>query len=195
MAPSKPKDNNDAILAELSAISAKLSKLDPVPEKLEAMELLLATLMEENAALKKEIHLRDIEISGLHQRLNAVEQYNHSWSIRVNNIAIPADEENNPKTVMETVYSKLVQPILAGALQRGAIDSIPSLHNAIETAHILPGKPNTPKPIIVRFTSRHLKQTLFSFKKEFPPRSPLPPHLPPLLLHVARGCSSPSMRT
>jgi hypothetical protein len=44
MAPSKPKDNSDAILSELAAISAKLSKLDPVPERLEAMEALLAKL-------------------------------------------------------------------------------------------------------------------------------------------------------
>jgi hypothetical protein len=51
MAPSKPKDNIDVILAELSAISAKLCKLDPVPEKLKAIEH-LATLAEENAALK-----------------------------------------------------------------------------------------------------------------------------------------------
>jgi hypothetical protein len=172
MAPSKPKDNSEVILAELSAISSKLSKLDPIPEKLEAMEHLLATLAEENATLKREVRLRDAEISGLHHRINAIEQYNRSWSIRVNNVSIPAEEEANPKKVMEAVYKKLIHPILTGALEKGAIDSIPPLHAAIETAHILPGKPNTPKPIIVRFTSRHLKQTLFTFKKEFSPKTP-----------------------
>jgi hypothetical protein len=63
-----------------------------------------------------------------------------------------------------------------GAHQKGAIESIPSLRETIETAHILPGKPNSPKPIIARFTSRHIKQTLFTFKKDFSPKilSPSP---------------------
>jgi hypothetical protein len=174
MAPSKPKDQSDAILAELATISAKLTKLDPIPDKLDAMETLLAKLSEENAQLKKEIRIRDDEITGLHHRLNAVEQYNRSWSIRINNLAIPPEDESNPKKVMESVYNKLVLPILTGAHQKGAIDVIPSLHEAIETAHILPGKPNSPKPIIARFTSRHLKQTLFTFKKDFSPKIPSP---------------------
>lgn len=172
MAPSKPKDNSDAILAELATISAKLTRLDPIPEKLEAMENLLAKLTEENTALKREIRLRDEEISGLHHHLNAVEQYNRAWSIRVNNIPISSDDEKHPAKVMEAVYNKLVLPILTGALQQGAIESIPPLHSTIETAHILPGKPNSPKPVIVRFFSRHIKQTLFHFKKEFAPKLP-----------------------
>jgi hypothetical protein len=172
MAPAKPKDQSETILAELATISAKLSKLDPLPDKLDAMESLLAKLSEENATLKKEIHLRDEEIAGLHHRLNAVEQYNQSWSIRINNLTFPPEDESNPKKVMEAVYHKLVLPILTGALQKGAIEAIPTLHEAIETAHILPGKPNSPKPIIARFTSRHLKQTLFSFKKDFSPKIP-----------------------
>jgi hypothetical protein len=141
-----------------------------MPEKLEAMETLLASLTKENAELKSEVRLCEAEIFGLHQRLNAIVQYNCSWSIRINNMVIPAEVETNPKKVIETVYTKLVQPILTGALQKGAINSIPPIHAAIETTHILPGKPNTPKPIIVRFTSLHLKQTLFSFKKDFSPK-------------------------
>jgi hypothetical protein len=70
MSPSKPKDNSDAILAELAAISAKLTRLDPIPEKLETMESLLTKLSEENMALKKETRLRHEEISGQHYRFN-----------------------------------------------------------------------------------------------------------------------------
>jgi hypothetical protein len=102
-----------------------------------------------------------------------VEQYNRSRSIRVNNVVISPEDESDSKKVMETVYSKLIHPILTGAHQKGAIDAVPSLHATIETAHILPEKPNTAKPIIIRFTSRHLKQTLFTFKKKFSPKIPL----------------------
>jgi hypothetical protein len=184
MAPSKPKDNSEAILAELAAISAKLARLDPIPEKLEAMENLLTKLSEENATLKKEIRIRDEEISGLHHRMNTMEQYNRSWSIRVNNIPLSPEDEKNPRKVMEVVYNKLVLPILTGAHQQGAIDNIPTIQSAIETAHILPGKPNSPKPIIVRFFSRHLKQILFLFKKDFSPKPP-----------SSSISSSPSQRT
>jgi hypothetical protein len=174
MAPSEPKDNSDAILTELAAISAKLLKLDPVPERLEAMEALLSSLSEENTALNREVCLRDAEISGLHHRLYAVEQYNRAWSIHFNKITILPEDETNTRKAMEAIYTKLVHPILSGALQKGTINTIPTLHYAIETAHILPGKPNTAKPIIVRFISLHLKLTLFLFKKECSPKVPTP---------------------
>jgi hypothetical protein len=80
------------------------------------METLLAKLSEENATLKKEVRLRDAEISGLHYYLIVVEQYDRAWSIRVNNIAMPPEDESNPGKVMEAVYSKLVHPILSGTL-------------------------------------------------------------------------------
>jgi hypothetical protein len=117
-----------------------------------------------------------------------VEQYNRSWSVCVNNLPISPEDETNPRKVMDTVYNKLVVPILSGALQKGAIDDIPLLHSTIETAHILLGKSNQPKPIIVRFTSRHLKQTLFLFKKEFSPKAPStssssPSHRGPRMLY------------
>jgi hypothetical protein len=41
MAPTKTKGNSVAILAELATISAKLSKLDPVPENLKPWNLFL----------------------------------------------------------------------------------------------------------------------------------------------------------
>jgi hypothetical protein len=54
-----------------------------------------------------------------------VEQYSTSWSLCVNNIVIPAEEETNPKKVLDDVYSNLVLPIFSSALQKGAIDALP----------------------------------------------------------------------
>jgi hypothetical protein len=45
-----------------------------------------------------------------------VEQYSTSWSLCVNNIVIPAEEETNPKKVLDDVYSNLVLPIFSSAL-------------------------------------------------------------------------------
>jgi hypothetical protein len=67
--------------------------------------------------------------------LNAVEQCSRSWSLCVNNIVIPAEEETNPKKIMDDVYSNLVLPIFSSALQKGAIDALP----------VQPGCPETPR--------------------------------------------------
>jgi hypothetical protein len=79
------------------------------------MESLLAKLTGENAFLKQEIRLKDWT-ARLHHSLNAVEQYSTSWSLCVNNIVIPAEEETNPKKVLDDVYSNLVLPIFSSAL-------------------------------------------------------------------------------
>ncbi len=74
MAPAKPKDNSEAILAKLATILTKPSKFDPVLDKFKAMETLLAKLSEENTALEREVRLKDAKISGLHHHLNLLEQ-------------------------------------------------------------------------------------------------------------------------
>jgi hypothetical protein len=161
MGPKKQAVDTDTILAD---IDAKLAKL-------ESMEKLLNKINEENELLRGMVAKKDAEITTLKTRLNAVEQYNRSWSIRINNLPVPKAEENNTLKVMETVYNAVILPIFQGALDNGDIDNIPSIYRVLETAHILPGKPNSTKPIIARFTNRYFRQILFTYKKEHAPRA------------------------
>jgi hypothetical protein len=73
---------------------------------------------------------------------------------------------------MEALYNKALLPILQGAHRQGAIGTIPSCSQLLETAHILPGQSGRPKPIIARFYSRNLRSIIFKFKKDHAPRTP-----------------------
>ena len=73
---------------------------------------------------------------------------------------------------MQTVYDNLIQPILEGARANGDIEHVPSCEALLETAHILPGKGDGPKPVIARFFSRYWRNVVFRNRKDFSPREP-----------------------
>jgi hypothetical protein len=165
-----PKIDVEGILAELKSLNDKFATLGPIPEKLNKLESLIVELSKENKNLKKELESRDSTILQLKTRLNHVEQHHRGWSIRIHNLPIPADSENDPRKVMEAVHAKLILPILTGAHSKGAIPTIPTALQILETAHPLPAKNGQVKPIIARFHSRYERDLLFHYKKEFAPR-------------------------
>jgi hypothetical protein len=170
MDPPSQKENVDNIMAELKVITAKLTHLDPMSARLEKLEQLLNEAAGENKKLRDDLRVRDAEILQLKTRLNSVEQYNRSWSIRVNELPIPAAAETDPHKVMEIVYKELMLPILKGAKEKGAISNIPTVRELLENAHTLPGRKDSRKPVIVRFRNRYDKAMMFHLKKEFAPR-------------------------
>ena len=89
--------------------------------------------------------------------------------MRILNIPLPPGQESNTKVVMNSIYDKLLIPILEGAIVEGEIDSIPSREALLETAHILPGK-GTNKPIVARFHSRYWRSLIFRYRKKYAPR-------------------------
>jgi hypothetical protein len=73
--PEKPTIDTDTILADIDA-------------ELDTMEKLLNKIREENELLRETVTKKDAEIITLKTRLNAVEQYNRSLSIRINNLPV-----------------------------------------------------------------------------------------------------------
>ena len=144
--------------------------MDGMEDTMEEMRALLKTTTNENEDLKKRLHTQSGEIEFLKNALNERESYARSWSMRVLNVPMHKDNENNTRVVMDTVYTALIRPILEGAKSKGEITSYPSCDNLLETAHILPGKPNSPKPIQVRFYSRYWRSLVFRHRREFAPR-------------------------
>jgi hypothetical protein len=69
--------------------------------------------------------------------------------------------------VIKKVYDTVFLPILQGAASKHAISAVPTCFEMIEMAHLLPGKSDRPKPIIVHFFNRNLKTVLFKHRKEF----------------------------
>ena len=123
----------------------------------------------ENTKLKEDLVNSAQENSRLQAKLNKLEQYNRSWSVRVIGMNIPSEEETDPVKVMQHLYDRLLKPILEGAVSKGLMATIPPADAILETAHVLPGKMNT-KPIIARFFTRNIRSLIFRLKKEFAPK-------------------------
>lgn len=157
------KDTMEELQQEL------LDKINYLTGKFETLEAALLKMTKEKDTLKDTVQQQAVEIQELRNNLNEREQYARNWSMRILNVKVPADSENDTRLVMQCAYSSLIQPILEGARAAGTIDSVPSCDQLLETAHILPGKAGA-KPIIARFFSRYWRNLVFRNRKEFAPR-------------------------
>ena len=148
------------------------TKLSSLIEKFELLEASLISVTREKEALKVTVAEQAVEIAELRNSLNEREQYARSWSMRILNIPVHKDHETDTRRVMQSVYDNLIQPILEGARANGDIEHVPNCEALLETAHILPGKGDGPKPVIARFFSRYWRNVVFRNRKDFSPREP-----------------------
>jgi hypothetical protein len=147
-----------------------LEKLTFLTTKILDMEEAMKAISKENGALKTTVKNQEDQIASLKDELNSREQYARSWSARILNIQLEPGRETDTRYVMDTVYKKLLLPILEGAKGTKEITHIPTCDALLETAHILPGKgPN--KPIITRFFSRYWRGVVFRNRREFCPKT------------------------
>lgn len=146
--------------------------------RLDRMERLMTAVKEDNQRFKTMLQEKDKEIHQLKTKLNAQEQYQRSWSIRILNLKVPAEVQNQPEEVMKHVHEHVLLPLFKGAIEKGLIYDVPSPHQVLETAHILPAKAGTIPPIIARFYTRNIRAMMFRMKKEFALRAPSPSTVP-----------------
>jgi hypothetical protein len=147
-----------------------LEKLTFLTSKILDMEEAMKNITKENSNLKNTIRNQEDVIASLKDELNSREQYARSWSVRILNIQLEQGKETDTRYVMETVYKKLLLPILEGARASGEFTNIPTCDSLLETAHILPGKGST-KPIIARFYSRYWRGVIFRYRREHCPKT------------------------
>jgi protein subunit release factor A len=124
-------DESVANVDKLDEILAKLAGLDSITSKLTNMESMLSTMQKENMMLKQTISKQDTMITELKERVNSLEQHGRSFSVRVNNLPLDANEERDPPTVIKKVYNAVFLPILQGAAAQQAISSVPSCFEMI----------------------------------------------------------------
>jgi FtsZ-binding cell division protein ZapB len=171
------KDMIRDMAAQLSSLNQKMDKIDSIESEVKGLKILLNDLKSENKQLKTEAReaerkLSDMNVknNALENRINNLEQYNRSWSARAMNIPLTEQEESDNSAVAAKVYDLLLLPILNGAVERKLLQSVPTVDQILETAHILPGKAGHPKPVIMRFFNRNVKETIFKLKKFYSPR-------------------------
>jgi len=164
------------VLAELTAIKARLDKVDTLDKKIDQLQTQLSNIVSENTKLKEEnktlqekVEKQENIISELRTGLDGVERHQRSWSVRVLNIPLTKDEERDPSLTMQKVYDLLLYPILVGAREEGALRQIPECEQLLETAHVLPGRPGAARPVIVRFNKRAYKSICFRFRRTYAP--------------------------
>jgi hypothetical protein len=156
-----------SLAAQFALFSTQMSK----------MEAKLSASLEDNKKLRIELKektkiIDDLQSSyaGLEAKLNNMEQYNRSWSVRISGVPLTNEEERNPSLLRAKVHQLVFLPILTGAMEAGELDCIPSACDLLEMVHVLPSKPGTHKPIIARFRDRILRSTCLRLKKLYAPR-------------------------
>ena len=161
-----------ALSTQLNKISGQLQEVRDQQEeqdrKFDRLETLLTEAKSENAELKTENAKLKAELSSVKDRVNHLEQRNRASCVRVFDLPIVGDSSDNA-TVEATLYSKLLLPILKGAVDAKLLAAVPPAADVIEVAHILPGQKSN-KPILCRFKSLRIKQIVMTMKKDHAPR-------------------------
>jgi hypothetical protein len=155
---------------KLEEVLEKLATVENLPAQIASLKAMLEASNKANDELREELRSKDAELTSLKLHCNSLEQYNRSWSIRINGMAVSSEEEKNATLMKRKVYNSLLLPILSGAVNSGDLPCVPPVEAVLETAHVLPGKANQAKPIICCFTNRDIKATIFKHKKEFAPK-------------------------
>jgi hypothetical protein len=166
---------------QLSGLSDKIEKMDSrfdvIDRDVHDVKVILYDLKTENKQLKSEVKAIDKKLqdmdernNALENRINQLEQHHRGWRARVLNVPLSPEEETDNFSVVTKVYNLVLLPILQGALERKMLRYIPSADQLLEVAHVLPGKTGEPKPIIMRFYNRDIKDTIFKLKKYYAPR-------------------------
>jgi len=174
------KDNQEI----LKKLQAKSEQVDLLISKVNTLETKVEQLQKETKELLGNVNDR--------------EQYARSWSIRINGLSVSKEDEEKfgkDRAVMKKAYDKILKPILVAAKEEGALETVPaSYYNLLENGHKLPfikrpgaspSKPSGPPAIIVRFSSRFMRNTVLRHKKK---------HMPiPSIAEVAGGSSKYSI--
>jgi len=161
----------NSILDQLSTITKRLDKVDLLSEQLSNIEGSMRTLTADNIEMKKNIRNITEDITSLQINQNRMDQYNRSWSVRITELHLTEEEENNPFLLVNSAYEKVFLPILTGAKEKKIIPRIPTCEQLLERAHVLPAnKAGATKPIICRFLNRDYRAICFRLKKSYATR-------------------------
>ena len=155
----------------LDGLLSKISALETMPARLTRLEAMLEASTAENTSLRQSLEAKDKAIDGMLLKMNSLEQYNRSWSIRINGLAVTSEEEKDSSLVKRKVYEHLLLPILQGAVEQGDLTDVPPVERVLEAAHVLPAARDAKtKPIIARFFIRDIRGLIFKHKRDFAPR-------------------------
>jgi len=166
--------------SQLAVITTQMSKVDVIEEEVRGLKTLIVSLREENKDLRAQLKEKDTiindmsqSVNTLEEKMNSIEQHHRSWGARILNLKVSDEEAADPSMMIEKVFNLALRPILEGAVQAGRLPAVPRADQVLEIAHVLPGRPGLPRPIIMRFFSRNVRSLCFQFKRDYAPRDPV----------------------
>jgi hypothetical protein len=164
---------------QMAVLTTQIGKIDKIESEVRDLKTLIVSLKDENKDLRAQVKEKDKviddmsqSISSLEEKMNMVEQHHRSWGARILNIKVSDEEAADPTLMIEKVFNLALRPMLEAAVNAGRLPAVPPAHQVLEIAHVLPGKPGLPRPIIMRFFSRNVRSLCFQFKRDFAPRDP-----------------------
>ena len=129
---------------------------------------------------QNDANFRSTTISDLQLESNNHQQYLRNWSIRLHGVSVPADllhEAGEDFACMFTAYNKVIYHVLATLVvhpdswKPGLLTKVPKCSSLLSNGHFVgkqvEGKPRT---IIIRFTSRYLRNLFLKHKFENMPK-------------------------
>jgi len=171
-------DMMKAMSKQLTTINKKLEKIENIETEVRNLRVLLNDVKQENQELKSEARATERKLQEMNERnnqlenrLNSLEQHHRGWSARIMNIPLSKEEESDNTKVRDKVYNLALLPILRGAVEKNLLPAVPSADQLLEVAHILPGPASQPKPVIMRFYNRNVRDVCFRLKKLYAPRA------------------------
>ena len=102
------------------------------------MEAMLKASTLENSSLRRTLESKDATINFMQLKMNSLELYNCSWSIRINGLGVTSEEEKVSNLVKKKVYNRLLLSILQWVVEQGDLPALPPVEQVVEAAHVLP---------------------------------------------------------
>ena len=178
--PSSPTSPSPATTMDNLALNTIMAKLDSMGAQLttqlaktDLLEASITSLRADLAVVVKASVKKDEIISKHTEQINNCEQAMRATSIRI--LGLPVKKDDNPLTILNTVYETIVHPVMVAAHQKGELDTpFPSRRFIIDSAFSIPSKNPASCPVIVKFSSAFIRNLIFSYKNDVLPKSPDP---------------------
>ena len=171
---------------KLDLILGQLKALGPMQEKLDAMLTAISTVREEVKSLQFDVANNSDRITALEKEMisvrvndNAQQQHLRSLTLRLLNLPYtPGETDDNNSGLRNTVYDRVLKPILAAAKSNKDISTLPQLSNVIEACFRArtatqpsSSQPAHHPPVIIKLAARPLKAAIMKHRKHLPPLS------------------------
>ena len=167
-----PAPTLQSLEAKLDMLLKKMDDFSALQAKVVRLETIVNDLSENVTSLNK-------EVLSLKEQANVREQQARGNSIRIFGLAVSEEEaeDTSGKVLSKRVYDFLIKPVLAAAKASKQIAVLPQQFNAISDVYRvrvgkvkaaipgLPQDPPAPAPIIVKFSSLHIRLAFLRNKR------------------------------